>query len=112
MTRSFVMSLAITAVLSTAAAAQDRPTVELSPDQREAVTRHITRGPATEGPAEGVAELRPGVEVPPTIRLYPVPREVAEDVPPVRGFRYFVAENQMALVDPQSHRIVEVVPVR
>lgn len=98
-----------------AAAAQqfpEHPRIELTPEQRDAVTRHITRGPMTSEPEDGVPDLRPGVEVPRNTRLYPIPHNVAEQVPPVRGFRYFVAQNSMVLVDPGDNRIVQVVPIR
>lgn len=107
-----VMALAGAIVCAAAAQAQEPPRITLTPEQRDAVTRHITRGPTTSDPEDGVSELRPGAEVSRNTRLYPIPRDVADEVPPVRGYRYFVAENSMVLVDPNDHRIVEVVPIR
>jgi hypothetical protein len=85
--------------------------VELTDEQRRVVTSHITptRTSAIEEPS---APVTPGAAVPPSTRLYTLPPAVRAQVPAIEGFRYFVAQDRMVLVDPQNSRVVETLPIR
>jgi hypothetical protein len=60
----------------------------------------------TVGAAPPVVEYRVGARVPASTTLYPVPREVAVEVPAVSNYRYTVVNNRAWLVDPASDEIV------
>jgi hypothetical protein len=85
--------------------------VVLTPVQRRTIYRTIVRQPmvqrqVTVGAAPPVVEYRVGARVPASTTLYPVPREVAVEVPAVSNYRYTVVNNRAWLVDPASDEIV------
>jgi hypothetical protein len=52
-----------------------------------------------------------GVSVPSSVRLAALPDTIITIVPQYRGYRYFVTDQQIVIVEPSSLRIVEVLPV-
>jgi hypothetical protein len=85
--------------------------VVLTPVQRRVIYRTIVQQPVvqrqvTVGAAPPVVEYRVGARVPASATLYPVPREVAVEVPAVSNYRYTVVNNRAWLVDPASDEIV------
>jgi hypothetical protein len=85
--------------------------VVLTPVQRRVIYRTIVQQPVvqrqvTEGAAPPVVEYRVGARVPASTTLYPVPREVAVEVPSVSNYRYTVVNNRAWLVDPSTDQIV------
>ena len=80
--------------------------IDLSPDQRTTVYRSITRERVRVAPPADF-RARVGVEVPDSVELYPIPETV--EVPAIRRYRYTVIDNQVVLVDPGTHRVVEVI---
>ena len=52
-----------------------------------------------------------GVEVPREIRVAEVPGTLIEIYPEWRGHQYFVVQDEIVIVDPNSHRIVAVIDV-
>jgi hypothetical protein len=51
-----------------------------------------------------------GTVVPRTVRLVTVPQKIVEIRPAWRGFRYFVIEDEVVIVEPSSLKIVAVIP--
>lgn len=102
---------AVTALsLWTASPALADEALQLTPEQQAKVTRHITRGPTLAEPPR--ADVAPGVPVDGNTRTYPIPHEVAEDVPQVKPYRYFVDGPRMILVDPGTSRVVAMIDIR
>jgi hypothetical protein len=100
------LAAAVLAGTAGIAAAQTAVVIELSPDQRTSVYRSITRERiAVAPPAEFRARV--GVEVPESVELYPLPETV--EVPTIRRYRYTVIDDQVVLVDPGTHRVVEII---
>jgi hypothetical protein len=87
-------------------AAAQTAVIELSPDQRTTVYRSITRERIEVAPPADF-RARVGVEVPAAVELYPVPEAI--EVPAIRRYRYTVVDDQVVLVDPSTHRIVEII---
>jgi hypothetical protein len=54
-------------------------------------------------------ELRVGATVPESVTMYSFPDVVYEEVPTLREYRYVVVEDDIVLVDPREHRIVEII---
>lgn len=83
----------------------------LSPGQRQVIYRTIVQEPqvvqrqVTVGAAP-VVEYRVGTRVPAATTLYPIPQDVAVEVPAVRNYRYMVINNRTWLVDPATSEIV------
>jgi len=79
--------------------------LELTPVQRRTIYRTIVR--ERMAPAEPTIEYRVGARVPGGVRLYPVPQEVAVEVPAIRSYKYMVVNNRVVLVDPATSQVVE-----
>jgi len=88
------------------AAAQTAATIDLTPDQRTTVYRSVTRERLAVAPPADF-RARVGVEVPAAVELHPFPETI--DVPAIRRYRYTVIDNQVVLVDPGTHRVIEII---
>lgn len=53
-----------------------------------------------------------GTAVPRTVSLHPVPSTIVEIVPQYRGYDYFVVREQVIIVHPETHKIVDVIERR
>jgi hypothetical protein len=109
MMQSFVKGALAAAVLAGTAgiaAAQTAAVIDLTPDQRTTVFRSITRERVAVAPPADF-RARVGVEVPDSVELLPLPDTV--DVPAIRRYRYTVIEDQVVLVDPSTHRVIEII---
>jgi hypothetical protein len=83
----------------------------LTPVQRQTIYRTIVREPVvrrqvTVGQPAPVVEYRVGTRVPADVALYPIPENLAVEVPAVRSYRYMVINNRAWLVDPATSEIV------
>lgn len=75
----------------------------LSSEERQLVLSHI------EPQAEvrlGIGDVSIGMSVPGTVELRPFPQAVIADVPELEEYRYFVFEQQVAIVDPDGRQVV------
>lgn len=54
--------------------------------------------------------VRVGVAVPASVRLRPLPADIVAIVPEYRGYDFFVLRDEIAIVEPRTHRIVELLP--
>jgi len=52
-----------------------------------------------------------GIAVPRTVRVIAVPEVIVDIHPDWRGFLYFVYEDEIVIVDPNTYRIVAVLDV-
>lgn len=80
--------------------------LSIAPPDRVFVREHIDRGSALR---LGIGGISIGMDVPNTVELRPLPSVVVDRVPDLRGHRYFVYENEIAIVDPQSDEIVMII---
>ena len=55
-------------------------------------------------------DVRVNARVPKSVRLAPVPKEVARILPRFRGDRVFIYRDEIVIVDPATSRIVAVLP--
>jgi Protein of unknown function (DUF1236) len=53
--------------------------------------------------------LTVGEDVPRTLEFHTFSEEIVTEVPEIRSYRFFVKDNDVILVDPGEHRIVEVI---
>ncbi|WP_442754048.1 DUF1236 domain-containing protein [Methylocystis sp. JAN1] len=53
--------------------------------------------------------VRVGDRVPEFVDIEPVPRQIAADTPDVARFDYFVLNDQVVLVDPDSRKVVDII---
>lgn len=50
-----------------------------------------------------------GTSVPRTVVLHPLPADIVAIVPQFRGFDFFVVRDEVVIVEPRNHRIVDVI---
>jgi hypothetical protein len=79
--------------------------LSLTREQREIVRKHAKRHAARSVDVD----VTVGTEFPDEVELYPLPDEVYTEVPALRSYRYVVVDDEVVLVDPDEHRIVEVI---
>jgi hypothetical protein len=81
--------------------------VQLTVQQRRQVYQMVMKEkPAA--PAPSGFPLRIGAKIPATVQLSELPSSVATQMPNLRQYKYVVAQNQIALVDPSTNEIVEI----
>lgn len=87
----------------------ERP--RLSEQQRTTVRERIREGGALErGRVASVDfNVRVGTRVPTRINLAPLPAVIVEEVPAYRGYVYFVVRDELVIVEPSTHVIVDVI---
>lgn len=78
----------------------------LAQADRVFVRDHIDRGAAIR---LGIGDIRIGMAVPQGVELLPLPSVVVERVPDLREYRYFVYDDDIAIVDPASDEIALIV---
>jgi hypothetical protein len=81
----------------------------LTDAEREILLREIEIDSAS---TLGIGSLTIGAEVPRAARVRALPDRVASDLPKIRNYRYFTAENRIVLVAPNDDRVVFVVEGR
>jgi hypothetical protein len=54
--------------------------------------------------------LRAGVRVPRSVTFYDLPPDIVQLVPAYRAYKYFLVGDEIVIVDPATHEIVDVIP--
>jgi hypothetical protein len=121
------MKPALTAavLLLTAAAGLDRPahaqaalvapettgaiqgSIALSPAQEAELRLHAAREGAR--PAAVRDPVAVGVALPAGVELQPIPQTVIADMPAARGYRYVATDAGLAIVNPETRRVVRLI---
>ncbi len=85
---------------------RSRGRITLSSDDRVFVRRHVDLGARVR---LGIGNISIGMNLPDTVELRPLPEAVVERHPDFRGHRYFIYEDDVVIVEPQSREVVLVV---
>jgi hypothetical protein len=83
--------------------------VQLSEQQRTNVHSTILKESNVNRPTSVNVAINVGTRVPRSVRLAALPAAVLSIVPQYRSYQYFVADDQICIVDPNSYEIVEVI---
>jgi hypothetical protein len=83
--------------------------VQLSDQQRTNVHSTILKESNVNRATNVNFSLNVGTRVPRSVRLAALPASVISIVPQYRSYRYFVANDQICIVEPDSYEIVEVI---
>ncbi|HXZ45932.1 MAG TPA: DUF1236 domain-containing protein [Pseudolabrys sp.] len=78
--------------------------LQLTPVQRRTIYRTIVRERVV--PTREKVEYRVGTRVPESVQIYPVPQEVAVEVPAIRPYKYMVVNDRVVLIDPATSEVV------
>jgi hypothetical protein len=81
--------------------------IRLSPQDREVIRTVVLREPACR--LEQRLDFVLFIPVPRTVEVCEMPPQIVSEVPEVSGYRYVVRDGEIALVDPDERRIVEVI---
>jgi hypothetical protein len=94
-------------VRETTASAPARARLQLSPQERETIRTVVMREPACR--LEQRVDFFLFVPIPRTVEICELPREVVSTVPAVGAYRYALRGDDIVLVDPEDHRVVEII---
>jgi len=82
--------------------------LSLTPEQRRTI-KEIVINQEKVPPVNAQVQLSVGTPVAQSVEVRSFPMTVTEKVPPVRSYEFFVKGNEVAVVDPNDHRIVDVI---
>ena len=85
--------------------------VQVSEQQRTTVSQTLLKDRSVNRISNVNFSVNIGTRVPRSVRLVALPAAVIAIVPEYRSFRYFVVNEQICIVDPNSYEIVEVISV-
>jgi hypothetical protein len=83
------------------------PRLNLTLEQRHVIKEIIKDMKIEPAPPEVRAAV--GDQIPQDINLQPMPSDVTQKVPQVKAHRFFVARQQIIIVDPKDNRVAEVI---
>ena len=90
------------------AQAATRASASLQAEQKTRLNQAVTKLDAK--PVTNVNfSISVGTAVPRSVSLRPVPRTIVSIVPQYSGYNYFLVRNQVVIVEPRSHKIVDVI---
>jgi hypothetical protein len=79
----------------------------VKPEERTVIHDYVVKERVHPAPVQ--EEISVGAPVPPGVELQPVPEEIYTSVPEARSYDYFDWNGRMVFVDPDSHRVVQIV---
>ncbi len=79
--------------------------VTIAPEKRTVIHQRL----GTAKPVTVKEKVTVGWTVPESVELQTVPDTIVSDVPSVKGYRYFVYNDDVVLVDPQTRKVVTIV---
>jgi len=80
--------------------------ITLATDDRVFIRKHVDLGARVR---LGIGSLSIGMDLPDTVELRPLPDVVVQRNPDLRGHRYFVYEDDVVIVEPQSREVVLII---
>jgi hypothetical protein len=83
--------------------------VRLGSEQRGRLVDSI-RGQHVESIGRVDFGLNVGTVVPDRYHFYPLPGDIVSFIPEYRGYDYFVAEDEIVIIDPVTRQIIDVIP--
>jgi hypothetical protein len=90
---------------------RDHVTTRLSSDQRTRIhERLFAEGGRGHRLGHVDFALRRGVRVPHSVEFFDLPEDIVTLVPAYRAYKYFLVGDEIVIVDPVTHEIVDVIP--
>jgi hypothetical protein len=80
--------------------------ITLASDDRVFIRKHVDLGARVR---LGIGSLSIGMDLPDTVELRPLPDVIVQRNPDLRGHRYFVYEDDIVIVEPQSREVVLII---
>ncbi len=79
--------------------------ITIAPEQRTVIHQRL----GTAKPVTVKEKVTVGMAVPSTVELQTVPDTIVTDIPSVKGYSYFVYNDDVVLVDPKTRKVVTIV---
>ena len=79
--------------------------ITIAPEKRTIIKQRLS----STKPVEIEKKVTVGMSVPSTVELQTVPETIVSDIPSVKGYRYFVWNDEVVLVDPSSRKVVQII---
>ena len=97
-----------TAQSKSGSAPKERVAAKLDPQKKSQLTAAIDKVKVKPLTRVGFS-VSVGVAVPRTVELRPVPTTIVDIVPQYRGYDFFVVRDEVVIVEPRTHKIVDVI---
>ena len=94
-----------TSVTTSKTTTETTGSISIAPEQRTIIRQKL----ATTKPVTVKEKVTVGWTVPEDVELSAVPDTIVADLPSVKGYRYFVYNNDVVLVDPSTRKVVTIV---
>lgn len=99
-------AVAQTSVTTTTTTSTDTTgSITIAPEKRTVIREKLS----TASPVTVKEKVTVGWTVPDSVELQAVPETIVSDVPSVKGYRYFVYNDDVVLVDPKTRKVVTIV---
>jgi len=85
----------------------DARALDLTVEQRRVIRERVVEAPICRD--ELRLDFGIGIPLPRTVKICEFPREVVTEVPAIRSYRYVVRGDDVVIVDPDEHRVIEVI---
>jgi hypothetical protein len=85
--------------------------VTLSTEQRTKIRETVIKERNAPRVGKVDFQIREGVVIPRTVRMVEVPNVIVEVHPEWRGYKYFLVNDELVIVEPDTLRIVAVIDV-
>jgi hypothetical protein len=79
--------------------------VMIAPEKRTIIRQQL----GTAKPVTVKERVTVGATIPETVELQSVPETIVSDIPSVKGYRYFVYNDDVVLVDSKTRKVVTIV---
>ncbi len=79
--------------------------ITIAPEKRTVIHEKL----GTAKPVTVKEKVSVGWTVPESVELQTVPDTIVSDIPSVKGYSYFVYDNDVVLVDPKTRKVVTIV---
>jgi len=109
-----VRTVLLAALFGTSAAAQtggtpvETPPVPLSAEKQAIVKQHADQDQPPEARTD--SPVTAGMMVPEDVELWSLPEDSVSEVPAVTRYKFLVTGKTIAVVDPETRKVVQVIP--
>ena len=93
--------------LQSSAQAQTQAQLSLSADQKKAIWDSVGKNKGAKAPANFQASV--GANVPAQVALRPLPGTLSKQVPDAKKYRYAKIADEVVLVDPSTHKVIDII---
>lgn len=99
----------IVEVIHKSGSSRKSASVSLNSEQRKKFKSTVETTGSIRPPTSTTIEIREGATLPQDVEIMEVPEAVISEMPELRTYRYVVIGDEVALVEPETRRVIEVI---